>query len=141
MKPEAAEELLRAFQTKTGRVLSKPLPLGEKDRAAKLEELGHELFERYIEVEAARKWGEILASRLGTAGLTAEAGVYQDELAELNAVGGANARRINTLTGNPVPEPDKSSTNSVAKLPAAGGEIGKSRGELNAVRTRGARAV
>src|SRR5262249_29260146 len=35
LKPEAADELLRAFHAKTGRVLTKPLPLGEKDRAAK----------------------------------------------------------------------------------------------------------
>jgi small-conductance mechanosensitive channel len=141
LKPDAAEELLRAFQAKTGRVLPKPLPLGEKDRAAKVDELGQELFERYVEVEAARRWGEILAGRLGTAGLTAEAGVYQDELAELNAVGGANARRVSTLTGNPVPEPGTPGAEEPAKLPAAGGEIGKTRGELTAVRTRGARKI
>jgi small-conductance mechanosensitive channel len=141
LKPETAEELLRAFQVKTGRVLTKPLPLGEKDRAATLEELGRELFERYVEVEAAKRWSEILAKRLGTVGLTAEAGIYQDELAELNATGGANARRVSTLTGNPVPEPDKPSTGEPAKPLAAGGEIGKTRGELNAVRTRGARRI
>jgi small-conductance mechanosensitive channel len=141
LKPDAAEELLRAFQVKTGRVLPKPLPLGEKDRAAKVDELGQELFERYVEVDAARRWGEILAGRLGTAGLTAEAGVYQDELAELNAVGGANARRVDTLTGNPAPEPGKLGTGEQARLPALGGEIGKTRGELTAVRTRGAQRI
>jgi small-conductance mechanosensitive channel len=141
LKPEAAEELLRAFQAKTGRVLTKPLPVSEKDRAAKFEELGNELFERSVEVEAARRWGEILAGRLGTAGLTAEAGVYQDELADLNAAGGANARRVNTLTGRPVTEPDKPGSAERAKPPAVGGEIGKTRGELNAVRTRGARKI
>jgi small-conductance mechanosensitive channel len=141
LKPEAAEELLSAFQAKTGRVLTKPLPLGETDRAAKLEELSHELFERYVEVEAARKWGEILASRLGTSGLTAEAGVYQDELAELNAVGGANARRIAGLTGTPVPELDNYGTGEQAQLPTTGGEIGKTRDELNTVRMRGARRI
>jgi small-conductance mechanosensitive channel len=141
LKPDAAEELLRAFQAKTGRVLTKPLPLGEKDRAAKVDDLGQELFERYVEVEAARRWGEILAGRLGTTGLTAEAGVYQDELAELNAVGGANARRVHTLTGNPVPEPGKPGAGEPARLPALGGEIGKTRGELNAVRTRGTQRI
>lgn len=141
LKPDAAEELLRAFQAKTGRVLPRPLPLGEKDRAARVDELGRELFERPVEVEAARRWGEILAGRLGTAGLTAEAGVYQDELADLNAVGGANARRVHTLTGNLAPEPGRLGAGEPARLPALGGEIGKTRGELNAVRTRGARAV
>jgi small-conductance mechanosensitive channel len=141
LKPEAAEELLRAYQVKTGRVLTKPLPLGEKDRAARFEELAQELFERSVEVEAARRWGEILAGRLGTAGLTAEAGVDQDELAELNAIGGTNARRINTLTGNPVPEPDRPGAVEPVRLPVGGGEIGKTRGELNAVRTRGAQKI
>src|SRR5262249_39905995 len=74
LKPEAAEELFRAFQVKTGRVLTKPLPLGEKDRAAKFEELGQELFERYVDLDASTPWGEILAGRLATAGVTAGAG-------------------------------------------------------------------
>jgi small-conductance mechanosensitive channel len=141
LKPEAADELLKAFQAKTGRVLTKPLPLGDKERAAKFEELGHELFERYVQVDAAKKWGDILTGRMSSAGLAAEAGVYQDELAELNAAGGANARRVNTLMGNPVPEPGKSETGDHARLPAAGGEIGKTRGVLNAVRTRGAQKI
>jgi small-conductance mechanosensitive channel len=141
LKPEAAEELLKAFQAKTGRVLPKPLPLGDKDRAAKVDELADELFERYVELEAAKKWNEILAGRLGTAGLTAEAGVYQDELAQLNAASGANARRNKSLTGNPPPEPGKLGTGEQTKLPAAGGEIGKTRAELNAVRTRGVQTI
>src|SRR5262249_21362028 len=141
LKPEAAEELLKAFQAKTGRVLAKPLPLGEKDRAAKVDELANDLFERQVELEAAKKWDAILEERLGTAGLTAEAGVYQDELAELNAAGGANARRVNTLTGNAPPEPGKLGTGEQTKLPATGGEIGKTRGELNAVRSHGVQAI
>jgi small-conductance mechanosensitive channel len=104
-------------------------------------ELGQELFERYIEVEAARVWGEILAGRVGTAGLTAEAGVYQDELAALNALGGANARRVHALTGNAAPEPGKLGTGEQTKLPALSGEIGKTRGELTVVRTRGAQRL
>jgi small-conductance mechanosensitive channel len=141
LKPESTEELLRAFQAKTGRVLPKPIPLGEKDRAAKIEEFGNELFERYVEVEAARRWSALLAARLGTAALTAEAGAYQDELADLNATGGANTRRVQTLTGNEVPEPGKISTGEQTKLPARAGEIGKTRGELNAVRSRGAQRI
>src|SRR4030095_13578313 len=119
----------------------KPLPLDEKDRAAKVEELGQDLFERFVEVEAARTWGEILAARLGTAGLTAEAGVYQDDLAELNAIGGANARRVNTLTGNTVPAPGKLGTGEHTKAPALGGEIAKTRAELSTLRTRGVQRI
>jgi small-conductance mechanosensitive channel len=141
LKPETADELLRAFQAKTGRVLTKPIPLGDKERAEKFEQLGHELFERYVEVDAAKKWGDILTGRLNTAGIAAEAGVYQDELAELNAAGGANARRVNTLTGKPVPEHGNSEAGEQARIPTAGGEIGKTHSVLNSVRTRGAQKI
>ncbi len=141
IKPEIADELLKAYQTKSGRMLPKPLPLGEQDQAARIEELGNALFERSIEVEAAKKWEDILSARLATAGLTAEAGVYQDELAQLNAASGANTRRVHTLTGNPPPESGQIGTSEQTKLPATGGEIGKSRDELNTIRTRGVQRI
>ena len=34
LKPEQADELLKAYQTKTGRLLPKPPPLGDKEKAA-----------------------------------------------------------------------------------------------------------
>jgi hypothetical protein len=40
-----------------------------------------------------------------------------------------------------VPQPDQPGTGEQAKLPALGGEIGKTRGELNAVRTRGLQKI
>ena len=141
LRPEAAEELLKAYQTKTGRVLPKPLPLAEKDKAAKVEEFASDLFRRHVGVEAAKKWEEILTNRLATAGLTAETGLYQDALAELNATSGTTARRVNALTGNPPPEPGKFGTGEQTKLPALGGEIGNTRADLTAVRTRGVRVL
>jgi small-conductance mechanosensitive channel len=141
LRPEAAEELLRAHQTKTGRTLPKPLPLAEKDKAAKVEEFAAELFRRHVGVGAAKKWGETLTDRLAPAGLTAETGVYQDALAELNAASGANSRRVAALTGNPPPEPGRFGTGEQTKLPALGGEIGNTRADLTAVRTRGVRVL
>lgn len=141
LKPEAADELLKAYQAKSGRVLPKPLPLGEKDRSAQVDELAGELFERFVEAEAAKKWDAVLEGRLATAGITAEAGVYQDELAQLNAVSGANARRVGTLTGNAPPEPGKIGTGEQTKLRADSGEIGKTRGELEAVRIQGVQHI
>jgi small-conductance mechanosensitive channel len=119
LKPEAADELLKAHQAKTGRTLARPVPVGEKDRAARADELAAALFGRYVEMEAARAWADTLAARLGTAGLAAESGVYQDELARATAAGAANARRVTALTG----------------------EIGTARAELETVRTRGVRAI
>lgn len=141
LKPEIAEDLLKAFQTKTGRVLTKPLPLGEKDQSERVDELAEKLFERYIEIEAVKKWSAILNDRLGTAGLTAEAGIYQDELAELNAAAGANARRVTTLTGNAPAETGKLDNGERSRQPALGGEIARARGELRALRTRGVQKI
>lgn len=117
------------------------MPVGEKEKAEKVEEFGTLLFERYLQLEAAKKWDEVIASQLAPSGLKAEAGIYQDELAKLNATSAANARRVSMLTGNAPPEPGKLGTGEQTKLPATGGEIGKTRGELAAVRARGVQAL
>jgi small-conductance mechanosensitive channel len=125
LRPDRADELLKAYQTKTGRLLPRPSPLADKDRAEKVEELGAMLFERYVTLEAARKWQDVLSARAAAAGVKAEAGVYQDELSQLNAASAAGARRVHALTGQEQPGP------------ATGGEIGQTRDELTRVRTQG----
>jgi small-conductance mechanosensitive channel len=125
LRPDRAEELLRAYQTKTGRLLVKPLPIADKDKEKTVEEIGNRLFDRYVRLEAAKKWNEALAARLTPTGVKAEAGTYQDELAGLNAASAADTRRIQTLTG------------SETAGPTTGGEIGKSRAELARIRTHG----
>jgi small-conductance mechanosensitive channel len=125
LRPERAEELLKAYQAKTGRLLARPLPLTDKEKAEKVEEMGELLFERYVLLEAAKKWDDVLAARVAAAGVKAEAGVYQDELAQMAAASAANARRVQALTGRDSPGP------------ATGGEIVKTRRELARVRTHG----
>jgi small-conductance mechanosensitive channel len=125
LRPDRAEELLKAYQAKTGRLLPKPLPIPARDRAAKVDELGNRLFEFSVRLAAARKWTEVLQGRAAPTGLKAEAGVYQDEQARLKALSAANARRIQALTG-----PEESG-------PATGGEIGKTRRELTRIRLQG----
>ena len=39
LRPDLADELLKAYQAKTGRLLTKPLPFSEKRKAEKVEEL------------------------------------------------------------------------------------------------------
>jgi small-conductance mechanosensitive channel len=82
------------------------------------------------------QWDEWLAGRLAPTGLKAEAGRYHDELARLAAVGGANARSVQALTGTAPPEPGKVGPDQT-KQPATGGEIGKARAELFEARVRG----
>jgi small-conductance mechanosensitive channel len=126
LRPERAEELLAAYQTKTGRLLPRPAPLADRDRPGQVEEMGEALFERYVALEAAKKWDEVLTARgAAAAGLKAEAGAYQDELARLNAASEANARRVQALTGRE------------GGGAATGGEIGRARAELARVRTHG----
>ena len=83
--------------------------------------------------DTALAWDGWLAARLAPTGLKAEAGVYHDEQARLATVGGANARRVQALTGA---EPGKPGPNQ-AQQPATGGEIAKARNELLEARARG----
>lgn len=80
--------------------------------------------------EPARAFDGWLAARLAPTGLKAEAGAYHDEQARLATVAGANARRVQALTGA---EPGTNQT----RQPATGGEIGKARAELLEARARG----
>jgi small-conductance mechanosensitive channel len=117
---EALEKLVKLAQT-------------EADDVAKL----RAVVERHAaKSEAAKRWDDWLAARLSPGGLKAESGIYHDEAARLKVVGGANARRVETLTGNPPAEPGKGAPRQ-AEQPAAGGEIAKARGELMEARARG----
>jgi small-conductance mechanosensitive channel len=129
LRPDQADELLKAYQTKTGRLLVKPPPVPDKEKAAKVDALASAIFERYVLVEAAKKWDDALSARDGPTGVAAEAGVLQDELTRINATSEANVRRIQTLTGAKSPRP------------AAGGEIGKTREELATVRSHGVKVI
>jgi small-conductance mechanosensitive channel len=129
LRPDRSEELLKAYQTKTGRLLARPLPVADKEKAEKVEEIGNLLFERYVTLEAARKWEEVLNARAAPTGVKVEAGVYQDELARMNAASAANERRVEALTGRKKPGP------------ATGGEIGQARTELARVRTQGVKRI
>src|SRR5439155_5576242 len=108
---------LKAYQTKTGRLLVKPLPIPDKEKAEKVEALGNAIFDRYVLVEAAKNWDNALSARAGPTGVGAEAGVLQDELTRINATSAANVRRVQWLAG------------AESRRPAAGGEIGKTRAE------------
>jgi small-conductance mechanosensitive channel len=129
LRPDQADELLKAYQTKTGRLLAKPLPVPDKDRAQKVDALGNAIFERYVLAEAAKKWDDALSARASPTGVGVEAGVLQDELTKINATAAANVRRVKTLTGAETPRP------------AASGEIGKTREELATVRSRGVKMI
>src|SRR5262249_4002741 len=94
-----------------------------------VEELGNQLFERYVRREAAKKWDAVLGARAAATGVKAEAGVYQDELSQLNAASAANTRRVQALTGRETPGP------------ATGGDIGQTREELARVRTQGVKRI
>jgi small-conductance mechanosensitive channel len=90
------------------------------------------LEKRPSQSEAARKWDDWLAARLGESGVRAEVGVYREEQARLDAVGGVNARRVEGLTGQPPVTGGRQ-----AEQPATGGEIGRARAELLEARARG----
>ncbi len=140
LNPDRADELLQAFHAKTGRLLPKPVPALNVEKAEQVNEIAGVLFQRLVQQEAAERWREILAARLAPAGIKAEAGTYQDVLAGVNATTGANARRIAALTGVEPPEPGAAPAASDARRPV-GGEIGNTRRELRGARIQGVRSI
>jgi small-conductance mechanosensitive channel len=86
-----------------------------------------------LEREQLDAW---LAARLAPPGLKAEAALYHDEQARLAAVNGANARRVQALTGNAPPESGKAGPEQT-QLSANGGEIGRARSDLLEAHIRG----
>jgi small-conductance mechanosensitive channel len=141
LKPDRADELLKAYQSRSGRLLPRPVPVGDKEKSEKVAEMAGVLFERMIQREAVRRWREMLAARLAPAVIKAEAGAYQDELARVNAAVGANARRVTALTGVEPPEPGQGATAEADRGRVVGGEIGKTRKELTRVRIGGIKAI
>jgi small-conductance mechanosensitive channel len=99
------------------------------------------LFDRLVQLEAVRRWQELLAARLAPAGIKAETGTYQDELARVNAATAANVRRAAALTGVEPPEPDQPTAAEADQARVIGGEIGKTRQELTRNQIRGVKAI
>jgi small-conductance mechanosensitive channel len=141
LKPDQADELLKAYQGRSGRLLPKPVPVGDKEKAEKVAEMAGVLFERAVQLEVVRRWQEVLAARLAPAGIKAEAGAYQDELARVNADAGATARRAAALTGNEPPESGQAAAAEADRARVVGGEIGRTRHELTRVRVQGVKAI
>lgn len=139
--PDQADELLKAFRAKTGRLLAKPVPVRDTEKAEQVAELAEAIFEPLVQKEAAARWQEILATRLSATGIKIETGIYQDTLAQLNATAAANARRVAVLTGVEAPDPGNALASAVAKQPVVGGEITRTRQELTAIRIDGVRTI
>jgi hypothetical protein len=140
LRPEQADELLKAFTVSTGRQLAKPLPVGEKEKPEKVVELAGAIFEQEVQVVAAKNWAAALSARLAPGGIKSEAGVYQDEVARANAASGGNSRHIEALTGQDLPAPGTSEAATVTgrqKFQAAGGSIANTRMELSKARRHG----
>jgi small-conductance mechanosensitive channel len=133
LRPDRADELLKAFRAKTGKELAPPLPLASGEATAQVDEMAAQLFERFVQIEARKKWADVVALRLTQTGLKTETGAYQDELAALAASTAANDRRILALTGNEAAD--------ARVKPALGGEIGQTRQELRRVRTTGVQTI
>jgi small-conductance mechanosensitive channel len=147
LNPERADELLKNFMTKTGRLLGRPVPVADKQKAQAVNELTDSLFEDHVQLAAVGKWRALLDGRRGPSGLGSESGLYQQVQGELKAMSAANSRRVQALAGNPLPAPTKpadltspSPTASEAAEPPAlsvtGGEIVKTRADVRKLQTK-----
>ncbi len=99
LMPEKAGEILGNFETKTGRSLSTPAPLPEKDRIKIIEEAANLVFDRHIRMVATNKWTDLFGQRLSPAGIGAEIGQYQDKLGALDARDAAIQRHTQHIKG------------------------------------------
>ncbi len=134
LNPETADELLRGYQLKTGKQLARPMPVPDRERAEAVEEAGTALFNRLLQVEAARRWDRLVEARLSSPGLPAELGLYQDRRGALSAAHATNVRRLSALGGKV--EPADAAAN-VTEEPPATTEIARARQELFIVRRDG----
>ncbi len=101
LMPQKADELLSAYEDKTGEHIALPPPIPEDEQVAAIEQATELLFERHTEVLATQKWLDLFETRLSVSGLDGEIGKYQDEVGALNAQRAANQRRMYHLTGYP----------------------------------------
>src|SRR5262249_357368 len=101
LRPEEPDQLLRSYQPQTRRPLPRPAPVTDKDKPSAVQEAAGALFALAAEVEAARRWEELLGGRLAPTGIQAEMAQAQEELGGLNAAREANWRRIRSLTDRP----------------------------------------
>lgn len=136
LKPDEADELLRAYQARTGKQLPRPVAVAEKDRPAAVQEANAALFDRLLQVEAARRWDALVEGRLSPAGLPAELGASQDRLGALAAAYGTNLRRIRALGGRVEPSPAFPGADAATDAPSTT-EVGRARHDLFAVRRDG----
>jgi hypothetical protein len=125
LRPDLADNLLKQYQARTGRPLPRPQPLADKEKAEKIDELAGRVLDRLAQVEAGNRYAALVQGRLSAAGLKAEAGAYQDELARIKANGDVNRRRTAALTGKGAED-------------GGTGDIGRARGELSRVRRENA---
>src|SRR5262249_30993186 len=63
LRPDQADELLKAHQARTGHTLNRPPPVVDKDKAAFVESAAKKIFEDVVREEAARRWVAFLAER------------------------------------------------------------------------------
>ncbi len=151
LDPSRADELIQNFKAKTGRLLGRPVPVADKEKPQAVEELADALYERHAQGVAVERWRALLDGRRGPNGLTAEAGLYQQEQGELKAKSAANNRRTLALSGLALPAAASPSTGPDAPPatagaapvvpPVAGGQIGATRAELRRLRVREVRVI
>lgn len=102
LAPDKAEKIIGAFEAKTGRRVSPPAPIPEEYRKTAIEKAAKILFNKHVEIVAAKKWIDLFRQRLSSKGIDTEIGRYQERLGDLNARDAAIQRRILYISGRPV---------------------------------------
>lgn len=145
LNPEKTDELLRNYETRTGKHLIPPTQVSDEELGDFIAQSANTLTGLKATLLADQAWVELLQKRLSTTGLMAELGAYQDSLGEIRSKHSVIERRMRALTGMQ-PAASENRENPIQKNPdvelmqdgPVGGEIGALREERHAVRSNAA---
>ena len=129
LMPDKAEEILSGFEAKTGRSVSLPAPISEKNRQSAIEKAAELLFDKHAETSAADKWLDFFQQRLSPDGIDSEIGSYNDRIGGLNSRNAAIQRQVQYIAGHSPEDlaklsPDEKPETKIKKLLFLKGQIG-----------------
>ena len=99
--PEKASEIQKQWKKETGKILSIPAPVDEKNKKAVIDKAIEGLFEKEVRRAAIQKWIGLFENRHSRFGLQSEMRIYQGEIGDIKALHKALVREMNGYTGLP----------------------------------------
>ncbi|EAY30462.1 mechanosensitive ion channel domain-containing protein [Microscilla marina] len=137
--PEKANELINAFQVKTGRNIPLLAPVAQSSQDSIISISTDLLFDYHVQIAATKKWITLFKERQTPGGIEKEIDIYADIISALEAKNVVLKKSIAELIGHPKSELDKMDKEerpqtSLARLIFLKGKIGALRSTRNRLR-------